>query len=102
MNPTNDVFEKRVAALEGGKMAVATSSGQAAQFLTIATIAQAGDNIGEWKGIWERRGGSADRRREGKVISSFMIVSHFAARPSIYSTVALLLLPFLAQYLKFS
>ena len=70
MNPTNDVFEKRVAALEGGKMAVATSSGQAAQFLTIATIAQAGDNIGEWKGIWERRGGSADRRREGKVISS--------------------------------
>jgi O-acetylhomoserine/O-acetylserine sulfhydrylase-like pyridoxal-dependent enzyme len=50
MNPTNDVFEKRVAALEGGKMAVATSSGQAAQFLTIATIAQAGDNIGKWKG----------------------------------------------------
>lgn len=50
MNPTNDVFEKRVAALEGGKMAVATSSGQAAQFLTIATIAETGDNIGEkWK-----------------------------------------------------
>ena len=45
MNPTNDVFEKRVAALEGGVAAVATSSGQAAQFLTIATIAQAGDNI---------------------------------------------------------
>lgn len=47
MNPTNDVFEKRVAALEGGRMAVATASGQAAQFLTIATIAQAGDNIGK-------------------------------------------------------
>jgi O-acetylhomoserine (thiol)-lyase len=45
MNPTNDVFEKRVAALEGGVAAVATSSGQAAQFLAIATIAQAGDNI---------------------------------------------------------
>lgn len=45
MNPTNDVFEKRIAALEGGVAAVATSSGQAAQFLAIATIAQAGDNI---------------------------------------------------------
>ena len=45
MNPTTDVFEKRVAALEGGAAAVATSSGQSAQFLTIATIAQAGDNI---------------------------------------------------------
>ena len=47
MNPTNDVFEKRVAALEGGKMAVATASGQAAQFLAIVTLAQAGDNIGK-------------------------------------------------------
>ncbi|HAC14632.1 MAG TPA: O-acetylhomoserine aminocarboxypropyltransferase [Bacteroidetes bacterium] len=45
MNPTTDVFEKRVAALEGGVAAVATSSGQAAQFLAVATIAQAGDNI---------------------------------------------------------
>ncbi|MEX2402615.1 MAG: aminotransferase class I/II-fold pyridoxal phosphate-dependent enzyme, partial [Balneolales bacterium] len=45
MNPTNDVFEKRIAALEGGVAAVATASGQAAQFLTIATIAQSGDNI---------------------------------------------------------
>lgn len=45
MNPTTDVFEKRIAALEGGVAAVATASGQAAQFLTIATIAQAGDNI---------------------------------------------------------
>ena len=40
-----DVFEKRIAALEGGVAAVATSSGQAAQFLTIATLAAAGDNI---------------------------------------------------------
>jgi len=45
MNPTNDVFEKRVAALEGGVAALATSSGMAAQFLTVATICQAGDNI---------------------------------------------------------
>lgn len=45
MNPTTDVFEKRIAALEGGAAAVAVGSGQAAQFLTIATIARAGDNI---------------------------------------------------------
>ncbi len=45
MNPTTDVFEKRVAALEGGAAALATSSGQSAQFLAIATLAQAGENI---------------------------------------------------------
>ncbi|HZY03210.1 MAG TPA: O-acetylhomoserine aminocarboxypropyltransferase/cysteine synthase, partial [Anaeromyxobacteraceae bacterium] len=45
MNPTTDVFEKRVAALEGGVAALATSSGQAAQFIAIANIAQAGDNL---------------------------------------------------------
>ncbi len=45
MNPTTDVFEQRIAALEGGAAGLATSSGQAAQFLTIATIAQAGENI---------------------------------------------------------
>jgi O-acetylhomoserine (thiol)-lyase len=45
MNPTTDVFEKRIAALEGGAAALATSSGQAAQFLAIANLAQAGDNI---------------------------------------------------------
>ncbi|KAJ3412869.1 Homocysteine synthase [Chytridiales sp. JEL 0842] len=45
MNPTTDVFEKRIAALEGGVAAVATSSGQAAQFLAIANLAAAGDNI---------------------------------------------------------
>jgi O-acetylhomoserine/O-acetylserine sulfhydrylase len=45
MNPTTDVFEQRVAALEGGVAALATSSGQAAQFVAISTIAQAGDNI---------------------------------------------------------
>lgn len=45
MNPTSDVFEKRIAALEGGVAALAVASGQAAQFLAIQTIAQAGDNI---------------------------------------------------------
>jgi OAH/OAS sulfhydrylase len=45
MNPTTEVFEKRIAALEGGIAAVATSSGQAAQFIALSTIAQAGDNI---------------------------------------------------------
>ena len=45
MNPTTDVFEKRIAALEGGVAALATASGQAAQFLAITTLAQAGDNI---------------------------------------------------------
>lgn len=45
MNPTNDVFEKRVAALEGGVAALATASGQSAQFLAISTLAEAGDNI---------------------------------------------------------
>jgi O-acetylhomoserine/O-acetylserine sulfhydrylase len=45
MNPTTDAFEKRVAALEGGVMALATASGQAAQFLAINNLAQAGDNI---------------------------------------------------------
>jgi len=45
MNPTTDVFEKRLAELEGGVAAVATSSGQAAQTLAILNLAQAGDSI---------------------------------------------------------
>ena len=40
-----DVFEKRMAALEGGAAALASSSGQGAQFITISTLAHAGDNI---------------------------------------------------------
>lgn len=44
-NPTTGVFEQRIAALEGGVAAVASASGQSSQFLTITTIAQAGDNI---------------------------------------------------------
>lgn len=45
MNPTVDVFEKRIAALEGGIGALAASSGQSAQFIAIAALAHAGDNI---------------------------------------------------------
>src|SRR6187551_2875967 len=45
MNPTTDVFEKRVAALEGGVAALATGSGQAAQFLALNNILQSGDNF---------------------------------------------------------
>jgi O-acetylhomoserine (thiol)-lyase len=45
MNPTTDVFEKRIAALEGGVAALATSSGQAAQFIAITNILGAGDNL---------------------------------------------------------
>ncbi|RFP67122.1 O-acetylhomoserine aminocarboxypropyltransferase/cysteine synthase [Hymenobacter lapidiphilus] len=45
MNPTTDVFEQRVAALEGGVAALAVSSGQAAQFIALNNIVQAGDNF---------------------------------------------------------
>ena len=45
MNPTTDVFEKRVAALEGGVAGLATASGQAAETLVLTTLAAAGDEI---------------------------------------------------------
>src|SRR5213082_2773267 len=45
MNPTTDVFEKRVAALEGGAAGLAAASGQAAETLAITTLAAAGDEI---------------------------------------------------------
>lgn len=45
MNPTTDVFEKRIAALEGGVAAVAVGSGQAAQFIALNNILAAGDNF---------------------------------------------------------
>jgi O-acetylhomoserine/O-acetylserine sulfhydrylase len=45
MNPTTDVFEKRIAALEGGVGALAVSSGQSAQFLALTNILEAGDNF---------------------------------------------------------
>ena len=45
MNPTNDVLEKRLAALEGGVAALAVSSGQSASMIAVQNIAQSGDNI---------------------------------------------------------
>lgn len=45
MNPTTDVFEKRVAALEGGVAGLAVASGQAAQFIALSNILEAGDNF---------------------------------------------------------
>ncbi len=45
MNPTSDVFEKRIAALEGGVAALAVASGQAAQFIALNNILEAGDSI---------------------------------------------------------
>src|SRR5918997_915072 len=45
MNPTTDVFEQRIAALEGGAAALGVASGQAAETLTILNLARAGDNI---------------------------------------------------------
>ena len=45
MNPTTDVLEKRIAALEGGVAGLAMSSGQAAEFIAITNITHAGDNI---------------------------------------------------------
>lgn len=45
MNPTTDVFEKRVAALEGGVAALATSSGMSAQFTALTNILQSGENF---------------------------------------------------------
>lgn len=45
MNPTTDVFEKRVAALEGGVASLAVASGHAAQFLALTTIMRKGDNF---------------------------------------------------------
>jgi len=45
MNPTTDVLEKRIAALEGGVGALALASGQAASALSLQTLAQAGDNV---------------------------------------------------------
>src|SRR5258708_38927058 len=45
MNPTTDVFEQRMAALEGGVAALATASGQASQFIALNNILQAGDNF---------------------------------------------------------
>lgn len=52
MNPTEDVFEKRIAALEGGVAALAVASGAAAVTYTILNLAQNGDNIVSAKNIY--------------------------------------------------
>ena len=52
MNPTQDVFERRIAALEGGVGALATASGQSAEFLAITNIAGAGDEIVSSTGLY--------------------------------------------------
>ncbi|MEO6915212.1 MAG: O-acetylhomoserine aminocarboxypropyltransferase/cysteine synthase [Chitinophagaceae bacterium] len=81
MNPTTDVFEKRIAALEGGVAALATASGQAAQFLAINNLLQAGDNFvsttflyggtyNQFKVAFKRLGIEA-RFAEGDDIASF-------------------------------
>ena len=57
MNPTNDVLEKRIAALEGGAAALAVASGHAAEFLAITNVADAGDNIVSSPNLY---GGSAN------------------------------------------
>jgi len=51
-NPTTDVFEQRVAALEGGVGALATSSGQAAQLLALTTLCEAGDHIAATQNLY--------------------------------------------------
>lgn len=51
-NPTNAAFEERIASLEGGIGAVATASGQAAEFLTVTTLAGAGDHIVSSAGLY--------------------------------------------------
>ncbi len=60
MNPTTDVLEKRIAALEGGAGALATSSGHAAQFLAFTTLAEAGDDIVSTPNLY---GGSINQLR---------------------------------------
>jgi O-acetylhomoserine/O-acetylserine sulfhydrylase len=80
-NPTTDVFEKRIAALEGGVAALAVSSGQAAQFIALNNILQAGDNFvsssflyggtyNQFKVAFKRLGIEA-RFAEGDFVESF-------------------------------
>src|SRR5437660_11370455 len=54
MNPTTDVFEKRIAALEGGVGGLALASGQAAETLAIFTLAKAGAETGSASWLYDR------------------------------------------------
>jgi O-acetylhomoserine/O-acetylserine sulfhydrylase len=58
MNPTTDVFEKRMAALEGGTAALAVASGHAAQLITFTSLCEAGDNFISSKNLY---GGSLNQ-----------------------------------------
>ena len=73
MNPTTDVFEKRVAALEGGAAALAVSSGHAAQFIALSTIMRKGDNFISSPYLY---GGSHNQFRV--TLPNFGIEAHFA------------------------
>src|ERR1051326_1675146 len=53
MNPTTDVFEQRVASLEGGIAGLATASGQAAQLLAITSLMEPGDELGSASTLYE-------------------------------------------------
>ena len=81
MNPTSDVFEQRMAALEGGVAALAVGSGQAAQFIALNNILQAGDNFistsylyggtyNQFKVAFKRLGIDA-RFGDGDIVDSF-------------------------------
>ncbi len=83
MNPTNDVFEKRIAALEGGVAALAVGSGQAAQFIALNNILQAGDNFVTSSNIY---GGTYNQFKVG--FKRLGIEARFAdgETPSAYET----------------
>ena len=73
MNPTNDVLEKRMAALEGGVAALALASGQAASAFAIQNLARAGDNVVSSTDLYGGRGicsPTPSRIRESKFASS--------------------------------
>jgi O-acetylhomoserine (thiol)-lyase len=74
MNPTTEVFEKRVAALEGGSAALAVSSGHAAQFITLSTILRQGENFVSSPFLY---GGSYNQFKV--TLPSFGISAKFAA-----------------------
>ncbi|MBI2311164.1 MAG: O-acetylhomoserine aminocarboxypropyltransferase/cysteine synthase [Betaproteobacteria bacterium] len=75
MNPTNDALEKRIAALEGGVGALATSSGHAAQFLALTTLAGTSDNIVSTPNLY---GGSVNQFRV--TLPHFGIEARFTGR----------------------
>ncbi|MGB3181939.1 MAG: O-acetylhomoserine aminocarboxypropyltransferase/cysteine synthase [Cyclobacteriaceae bacterium] len=81
MNPTTDVFEKRIAALEGGVAAVAVASGQAAQFIALTNILEQGDNFISTPNLY---GGSYNQFKV--TLKRFGIESRFTAdeKPESY------------------